>query len=266
MNFLETEDALEDFWPYPLKPKAPPVIQTTALETDHPLTEFEPPPPEAIPSERPLASLLLRVGDRPSQLTQADKKNYSERLSRELAQFLANSLRPYFTIVTPSENGRDQETLLTLPGDKTKRVDVMARDPLLRLVGSIKTIGFADARTGRFTKNATNRANDLMAEAMAFQGVCPSVGLFFLPIEACYDGERSSFSHVVRSLRGHRFSLMSVGVYEHEGDRQGHVRFLSVDRHAPNQGPPPLSCALTYGELVSEILLLAGVNRTDGSG
>ncbi len=263
MILVETDDSLEDFLPEPPKAKVFSVIPTSSFETEHGLTDFEPPPPEVLPPERPLGSTLRRIGVRANQQSQADKKNYSERLSRELAQLFANSLRPHFTTVTPGENGRDQETVLSLPDGKTKRVDVLARDTLIRLVGSIKTIGFADALTGRFTKNVANRANDLMAEALALQGVCPSIGLFFLPVEACWDGERSSFAHAVHTLRGHRFTNMLVGVYEHEEERQGHVRFLPVDRHVPSRGLPPLSSTWSYSELVSATLRIAGVKEEE---
>jgi hypothetical protein len=138
----------------------------------------------------------------------------------------------------------------------------MARDHLLRLVGSIKTISFADALTGRFTKNVVNRANDLLAEAWALQGMCPTVGLFFLPAEACWDGERSSFAHAIHTLRDHRFTAMLVGVYDHEVDRHGYVRFSPVERHVPNRGLPALSSTWSYDELVSEILRLAGVEKS----
>ena len=58
-------------------------------------------------------------------------------------------------------------------------------------MASIKTIGFRDRGTGRYTKNYTARDNELRAEAEDYhlrQPYAVLAGLLFLPADAANDG------------------------------------------------------------------------------
>lgn len=52
---------------------------------------------------------LEQSGPRPENGSQAEKKNYAERLSRGLAVKFANALREWFAGITPDSDGRRHE-------------------------------------------------------------------------------------------------------------------------------------------------------------
>lgn len=57
-----------------------------------------------------IARELRQAGDRDLVRAQPDKKNYAERLSRLLAQCIADALRPKFGGILPDEKGQRQES------------------------------------------------------------------------------------------------------------------------------------------------------------
>ena len=54
-----------------------------------------------------IARELGKAGDRDATLSQSQKKNYAETLSRELAQTFADRLRPTFPGVLPDPSGKE---------------------------------------------------------------------------------------------------------------------------------------------------------------
>lgn len=109
---------------------------------------------------------LAEAGDRSTVKTQADKKNYAERLSRALAQRFANALRPHFEGILPDSSGKGQESKAR-SAKGYKKLDVNYSTPELGLgLGvSIKTINFVDPKSKRYTKNYTRVDAELRAEA-----------------------------------------------------------------------------------------------------
>ncbi len=200
--------------------------------------------------------------------TQAEKKNYAERLSRALATKVANLLRRRFPGVTPDQRGARQEApARTAKG--VKKLDVNYSTPELGLgLGiSIKTINFPDPKAGRFTKNYTRVDNELRAEAKDYhqrQPYAVLVGLIFLPLSSCSDGSPSSFGQAVRIFR-HRanrrdardeeelLERIFVGVYDDSPKSLGRVWFFDVMNRPRKEGPPAEVRQLGFEDVIREI-------------
>lgn len=226
---------------------------------------------------------------RPSEKGERDeKKNYAERLSNAVAVLVANKLRagkdgkPYFEGVLPEESGHGQESRArTGKGVKKLDVNYSTVELGLGLGVSIKTVNFRDRKTKRFTKNIVRQDNELRAEAMDYhvrQPYAVLVGVVFLPIEACDDGDPkrpdsswSSFAHAVRIFQ-HRsgrdeptqqaelFERIYLGLYEWQGQRRGEVVFVdALDRPVKQFGRPDPGRAFGLDELITRI-----VARYDG--
>jgi hypothetical protein len=171
---------------------------------------------------------LDQLPDRSSVGSQAEKKNYAERLSRLLATRIANGLRRDFDGITPDEQGREQESRArTAKGFKKLDVNYSKPEIGLGLGVSIKTLNFRDARSNRYTKNFTRIDNELRAEAHDYherQPYAVMVAVVFLPADSCSDAsirEPSSFGQAGENLpapkrpgKAGRFGL-SVRAYIH---------------------------------------------------
>ncbi|MEH6794162.1 MAG: hypothetical protein V7694_08495 [Rhodococcus sp. (in: high G+C Gram-positive bacteria)] len=176
--------------------------------------------PEAQPVEStPLARALQLAGTKPApDGDRGDKKNYAQRLSNQLAQTVADALRPNYPAITPDESGAGQESQVDVAKGR-KRLDVKVLDPALGLIlcVSIKTYSFQDfspnARTklGRWTKNIVRNDHELRGEAMVLHQRQPYsvlIAVLFTPYSTCEDGDskktsdsgKSSFAHHVTTL------------------------------------------------------------------
>lgn len=242
----------------------------------------EPPPVECA-----LRDALIAAGMRPADdAEREDKRNYAQRLSTALAVEIARRLRPAFPDVRPTpEEGH--ETAMGAAGG-TKRLDVCVWHDRLGLLldVSIKTYSFRDfdrkkKRLGRMTKNVVRNDMELLAEASKVherQPYAVLVGLMFVPVMACDDGERgrSSFAHMVETFRkrtgrdGHddkrydRFEAFYLGLYESDGDRRGSVRFFDVEEDPPRNGKPRRDSTLSFDEVTVAIKDL--VDRRNSKG
>ncbi|MFF0815258.1 hypothetical protein ACFYVR_08905 [Rhodococcus sp. NPDC003318] len=166
----------------------------------------------------PLRRALDRAGDKPDPRAERDaKKNYAQRLSNELAQTVADALRPAYPDITPTATGAGQEAQIDVVKGR-KRLDVKTIDPTLGLVlcVSIKTYSFQDyspksGRLGRWTKNIVRNDHELRGEAMVLHQRQPYsvlVAVLFTSYDACDDGDptktsdtgKSSFAHHVMTL------------------------------------------------------------------
>ena len=136
-----------------------------------------------------IATELSAAGDRASITAQAQKKNYAERLSRLLAQRIADMLRFDYPGILPDELGdRHESRARTAKGFKKLDVNYSTLELGLALGISIKTINFIDPGTGRFTKNFTRVDNELRAEAADYhqrQPYAVMIGFLFLPEASC---------------------------------------------------------------------------------
>ncbi len=202
-----------------------------------------------------------------------EKKNYAERLSRQIAIAVADSLRRHFPGITPDELGQRQEAPART-GEGFKKLDVNYSTPELGLgLGvSIKTLNYLDASTGRYTKNYSRIDNELRAEATDYHQRQPYsflVAILFLPIDSCDDGtaqrNTSSFGAAVRHFR-HRagrvyphddvdlFELVFVGLYDPDPAAELEVRFFDVMKPPPRARRPRPEETVSLSEVTARVV------------
>lgn len=216
-----------------------------------------------------IAAELRQAGDRDGARTQADKKNYAEKLSRLLAQRVANALRPKYEGIVPDERGQKQESRArTAKGFKKLDVNYSTPELGLALGVSIKTINFPDSKSGRYTKNFTRVDNELRAEAADYhqrQPYAVMVGLLFLPNDACTDAKgntASSFGQAVKVLRYRAgrnepddeptlFERIYVGLYSTDPKDIGEISFFDVQGAPPKKGRP--KSLLTFEQVLAAV-------------
>ncbi|WP_245672614.1 hypothetical protein [Aldersonia kunmingensis] len=242
----------------------------------------------------PLQRALRAAGARPEADSERDaKKNYAQRLSNQLAQTVADGLRPLYPDITPTASGAGQEAAVDVAKGR-KRLDVKAVDPTLGLIMcvSIKTYSFQDyspksGRLGRWTKNIVRNDHELRGEAMVLHQRQPYsvlVAVMFEPYATCDDGDpskssdvgKSSFAHHVTTLskrtgRGKRPVLggsdrlwVDLGaedtrydlfekVFIGLYDADGICRFFDVEQSPPRNGRPPESQTLSFDEFIEAV-------------
>ncbi len=212
-----------------------------------------------------------RVKPRPHPTggSQAEKKNYAERLSRAIAQMLADALRPRFKGISPDELGKRHESI-SFGGKGPIKIDVNFSTPELGLAlgVSVKTLNFRDSASGRYTKNYTRIDKAPRAEAKDAhqrQPYAVLVGAAFLPVDCCDDAKKSgsSFYAAVRCFL-HRagrktpnneqelFERVFVALYEHEGPRRSEVQFFDVMQAPPLAGRPSPALTIDLDQFVEE--------------
>ena len=212
--------------------------------------------------------------------TQADKKNYAQRLSAALSVLVANRLRPTFHGITPLSDGTRQESKART-GKGVKKLDVNYSTPDLGLALGIsaKTLNFRDPGSKRYTKNATRIDNELRAEASDYhqrQPFAVLAGVVFVPIDSCDDGNperktsKSSFAQIVDGVLKHRakrggpeghrelFECIYVGLYDHTTE-PGSVVFFNVADEPPSVGRPTARKGLEVGTRVDPLRDLEGM-------
>ena len=145
-----------------------------------------------------LAAALAELPPKPDDVAkQADKKAYSERVSKVLALAFGEELRrrgmPEARPAAPGALGDSGAERRIAGGIGAKKVDVTwaTEESGLILGISIKTINFRDAKTRNFQKNLTNRRADMLMEAVTLHRRFPYAvlaGFFFLDKEAENDG------------------------------------------------------------------------------
>jgi DNA mismatch endonuclease Vsr len=231
--------------------------------------------------------------------TREEKKNYAERLSNKLAVLVANRLRSTgdFPGVLPNQDGSGRETTAaTGASKKLKKTDVRFStfDTGLELLVSIKTYSFRDPRKdksgrvvlGRYSKNVVRNDHELRAEAMDHHERHPFavlIGLFFLPMRACDDGEndKSSFAHTIMTFRPRSgrqlptdpqqlFERLFVALYEQDANGEQQVWFFDVMDKPPKRGRPgrlepangePRRGLLSLDEMIAEIVKTYGIRN-----
>jgi len=201
---------------------------------------------------------LTNAGDRERVAlgNRAAKKNFAERLSRALAQLVADGLREAFPGILPDERGRGQESRArTARGFKKLDVNYSTPELGLGLGVSIKTLNFVDPRSSRYTKNYTRIDNELRAEAMDYhrrQPYAVLVALVFLPIDACDDGSPERKSSLAKAVEIFRFRAgredpgdlpelferIFLMLYETAPERLGELTCLDVCDKLPKYGRP----------------------------
>ncbi len=223
-------------------------------------------------TNRPMSSALRAAAPRPDATASRDeKKNYAQRLSRELAALIAGSLRSRFRGILPSAAGEHHESKArSSRGMKKLDVNYSTVELGLGLGVSIKTVTHRDPRSGRYSKNYTRIDNELRAEASDYherQPYAVLVALIFIPRDACTDATAraaSSFGAAVKALRprnhrtapeqkAERFERLFIGLYEPEGPDAGDCTFFDVDTAPPRSGSPAPGDLLSYEKMISEV-------------
>ena len=152
----------------------------------------------------------------PDDAAQAQKRRYSEQMSGELAQVVADSLRRRGTAdliqarpSPPGVTGASGAERRMAGGIGDKKVDVTwaTEEAGLILAFSVKCINFRDRRTRNFQKNFTNRRGDMLFEAVTLHRRFPYstlVGLFLFDEGAEHDDtehRQSTFQNAHHGLR-----------------------------------------------------------------
>ena len=104
----------------------------------------------------------------PADADRGEKKNYAQRLSNQLAQTVADALRPLYPNITPTASGEGQEATVDVAKGR-KRLDVKALDPTLGLIlcVSIKTYNFQDysPRSGKLGRSLLSLGRKLLCRS-----------------------------------------------------------------------------------------------------
>lgn len=213
--------------------------------------------PEPPDPDRPLRGSLQAISRPSAGGKQAPKKNFSQSFSEVAAVLLANRLRGHFDLVTPLADRSQQEMRVDLLTGEQARLDVTCwMEGRLHLVLSLKSIGFEDLKSSRFTKNVKGRRKELEGEVWSLRlQVLNFVGLLFMPVRAAMDGPPSSFAHAVQSFRRAGFPSY-VALYEPDGDRMGALRFFPSSWEPPQKGPPSMSYSLSVDQVAERLLEL----------
>ncbi len=232
------------------------------------------PPPKNI---RDLTAALVYAEPRPALGATSGKGPYGARLSRALAQMVADGLRKDFKGILPSKDGKGHESRArTAKGFKQLDVNYSTAELGLGLGVSLKTINYMDQTSKRFTKNYTRADNELRAEAIDYhqrQPYAVLIGILFLPLEACDDalvGKKdeagvSSFGAAIRHFR-HRsgrvapddpidqFEGFFVATYGWQKPDLGLLRFYDVERHrVPKSRRPREDETLDFSGMLARI-------------
>lgn len=157
--------------------------------------------PKKTPSQSPesLSAAIRNAGPKPADTeAQAPKKNYAERLSNEVARYLAARLRTMgLQDCQPDERGGRERQFAGGIGAKKVDVSFATAEDGLVLAVSVKSISFRDRKTQNFQKNLTNRRGDLLSEATTLHQRFPYAvvgGLFLFDEGAAKDGTANRVS------------------------------------------------------------------------
>ncbi|MHB8758484.1 MAG: hypothetical protein ACYC6V_10770, partial [Bacillota bacterium] len=103
----------------------------------------------------------------PSNATRVDKQRYAQRLSSEVAVSMAEDLRAHGLGGCLPDPPRGVEREFA-GGIGAKKVDGSwsSEEAGLLLAISVKTVNFADSKTGNYQKNLTNRRGDMLFETV----------------------------------------------------------------------------------------------------
>lgn len=156
----------------------------------------------ATPVPKSISDAIRNVGIKPADSEpRVIKKNYAERLSNEVARYLAAGLRELgLQDCQPDESGGRERQFAGGIGAKKMDVSFATEEDGLVLAVSVKSICFRDKKTQNFQKNLTNRRGDLLSEATTLHQRFPYAvvgGLFLFDRGAAEDGTPSRVSTFV---------------------------------------------------------------------
>jgi hypothetical protein len=143
-----------------------------------------------------LTAALKNLSPKPEPATQAEKKGYSEQVSKVTAQAFAEELRQRGLKGArpglPGDPGKSGAERRLSGGIGAKKVDVTwsTEESGLVFAISIKSINWRDTKTGNFQKNLTNRREAMLFESVTLHRRFPYsvlAGFFFLDKDAAKD-------------------------------------------------------------------------------
>jgi hypothetical protein len=193
-----------------------------------------------------------------------------------MAIAIADGLRPEFPGILPLSDGSQQEShARTSRGFKKLDVNYSTVELGLGLGVSLKSIGFKDKSTKRYTKNYSRNDAELRAEATDYHQRQPYtvlVAVLMLPRDSCHDallGKTqdngiSSFGACVRYFRRRAnrqtprddfdlFERFFIGIHEFEGPERGWCRFVDVMVPPPRAAEPSETASLSFQEMLRSI-------------
>jgi len=216
-----------------------------------------------------ISRALKEVGSRPTGAVKAsEKKRYSELVSQRLAEAFAEELRRRgMDSARPDPHGETPgsgaERRMS-GGIGAKKVDVTwATEASGLLVGiSIKSINFADGRTGNYQKNLTNRRGDMLFEAVTLHRRFPYavLGGFFLFDEGASRDDTSTRQSTF--LNAHDRLRLFTGRDDPAGRDEQYERLyiglirtepqlLGIDLYLAGEPDEPVPFEAAFDELVS---------------
>lgn len=161
-----------------------------------------------------LVAAVKSVGPKPADSdTQANKRNWNQKLSNAFALAIAEELRSRGMKEArpsgPGELGLSGAERRLAGGIGAKKVDVSwaTEESGLLFAASVKTIMFRDGKTSNFQKNLVNRRGDLLVEAVTLHRRFPySVLAAFLFIDHLAEADgtnrrKSTFENAFPRLR-----------------------------------------------------------------
>lgn len=205
------------------------------------------------------AEVLAAVGPQPTgTLNQNKTRNYSERLSKEIALWLRQIILTEGigdSVLTP------EAKIPTVYGGKSLDIGVIDQRGYLLLDVSIKTFNFKDRKTANYRKNYTGRFYELLGEQLDLRRSyrwATLVALVFLPSDSVEDSTPSSFAHAVRQFSkilpgagdtGIGFEHVFVAVH----NPQGELYFFDAVHPPPRVGHPHRDDQLGVRQVMSAI-------------
>jgi hypothetical protein len=210
-------------------------------------------------SPQNFSDVLNIVGEKPSADSSQNKtRNYSERLSKELALWIREEIKNLFpskTVLPPE--GKVNTIYGT--GHRGKSLDIGMLDDrgYLLLDISIKTFNFKDRRTNNYRKNYTGRFYELLGEELDLRRSyrhAVLVALVFLPEDSHFDSVPSSFalavkqfSKIARQLNDPlAFGFDFVLVATHSSN--GNLFFFDARQKPPKTGYPKEDLRMSLAE------------------
>jgi len=207
---------------------------------------------------------------------QHEKKKYSELLSSRVAQAFAAELRlrglTEARPAPPGEIGISGAERRMSGGIGAKKVDVTwaTEESGLLLAISIKSINFADQKTGNYQKNLTNRRGDMLFEAVTLHRRFPYAvlaGFFFFSKGAASDVTETRKSTFLNAH--HRFQLFT-GRNDPSG-REEQFERLYIVLHDANPFAPSVEVflagkpdeALGLAEIFDDLISLTARRNPD---
>jgi hypothetical protein len=187
------------------------------------------------PIPKSISDATRNAGPKPADAEpRTAKKNYAERLSNEVARYLAARLRELgLKGCQPDEIGGRERQFAGGIGAKKVDVSFATEEDGLVLAVSVKSISFKDKKSQNFQKNLTNRRGDLLSEATTLHQRFPYAvvgGLFMFDRGAAVDSTSNRVSTFVtaheyfrafnnRSTQANavqKFEALGIALYQSE--------------------------------------------------